>query len=182
MTALLLILTVLATVVLLVATLVAAVRRRARLALRCGAAVAVVVAAYTVALIAVGAASRPRTLADGQWKCFDDWCVTVASVAPSATGRDVTLQVRNAGRARAQRPDSPRARLDPAGRPLEVDGLDQRLQPGQTATLRVSVPRPEPTGSSSPDTRLVVTEGGWPSRVVIGDENSPWHADAGWTL
>ena len=179
MTALLLILAVLGTVVLLVATLVAALRRR-RSALRWGMASAVVVVTYTVALVAVGAASRPGTLAEGQWKCFDDWCVTVAAVTPVANGRDVTLQVRNVGRGRAQRPDAPHAYLDPTGRPLQVDGLDQRLEPGQTATLHASVPSPEMTGRS--DARLVVTEGGWPSRVVIGDENSPWHAHTGWTL
>ncbi len=181
MTALLLIVAVLSTVGLLVATLVAALRHRGRSALRWGAATAVVVVAYAVALVAVGAASRPRTLADGQWKCFDDWCVTVASVTPTANGRDVTLQVRNAGRGRAQRPDAPQAYLDPAGQPIEVDGLDQRLEPGQMATLHVSLPLPDATGGG-PGARLVVTEGGWPSRIVIGDENSPWHAHAGWTL
>lgn len=180
MTALLLIVAVLGTVVLLVATLVAALRRRGRSAARWGAAAAVVVVAYAVALLAVGATSRPRTLADGQWKCFDDWCVTVTAVAPTADGRDVTLQVRNAGRGRAQRPDAPHASLEPGGRPLEVDGLDQRLEPGQTVTLHASVPLADGTGASG--ARLVVTEGGWPSRVVIGDENSPGHAHAGWTL
>jgi len=44
----------------------------------------------------------------------------------------------------------------------------------------VLVPRSDLASGSG--TRLVVIEGGWPSHVVIGDENSPWHADAGWPL
>ena len=30
--------------------------------------------------------------------------------------------------------------------------------------------------------KLVVTEGGWPSVAIIGDENSPFHAQPGWDL
>jgi len=179
-TALLLILAVLGTVVLLMAALVAAMRRRSRSAVRLGAATVVLVGAYAIALVAVGVASRARTMSDGEWKCFDDWCVTVASAVPTGDGRDVTLLVRNAGRGRAQRPDAPQAYLDPSRRPLEIAGLDQRLDPGQTATLHVLVPRSDLASGSG--TRLVVIEGGWPSHVVIGDENSPWHADAGWPL
>ena len=180
MTALLLILAVLGTVVLLIAALVAAVRRRTRSAVRRGVATVVLLGAYAIALIAVGVASRPRALSDGEWKCFDDWCVTTASVVPVADGREVTLLVRNAGRGRAQRPDAPHAYLDPGRRPLTLAGLDQRLDPGQTATLRVLVPLSDMAGASG--TRLVIIEGGWPSHLVIGDENSPWHAHAGWAL
>jgi hypothetical protein len=179
-TALLLILVVLGTAVLLVAALVAAVRRRTRSAVRRGAAAVVLAGAYAIALIAVGVTSRARALSDGQWKCFDDWCVTVASVAPVADGREVTLLVRNAGRGRAQRPDAPQAYLDPGRRPLAITELDKRLGPGRTATLHVLVPRSDMADGS--DTRLVVSEGGWPSHAVIGDENSPWHAHAGWRL
>jgi hypothetical protein len=179
-TALLLILAVLGTVVLLIAALVAALRRRTHSAMRRGAAAVVLVGTYAIALIAVGVASRAHTLSDGEWKCFDDWCLAVASATPAADGREVTLLVRNAGRGHAQRPDAPQAYLDPGRRPLAIAGLDQRLDPGQTATLHVLVPRSDTASGSG--TRLIIIEGGWPSHVVIGDENSPWHAHAGWTL
>ncbi|GAA3290801.1 hypothetical protein Dvina_18955 [Dactylosporangium vinaceum] len=180
MTALLLILTALGAAVLMIVTLVAALRGRTRSAVRLGSACVALVGTYAAALVAAGAASRPRTLAHGEWKCFDDWCVTVASATPAADGRDVTLLVRNAGRGRAQRPDAAQAYLEPGRRPLVVAGLDERLDPGQTATLHVLVLRADVAGNAG--TRLVVIEGGWPSHAVIGDENSPWHAHAGWAL
>lgn len=146
-----------------------------------GSAVAVGVA-YAAVLVGVGVASPSRDLATGAWKCFDDWCVTVRSSSPlpdaTRPGRRLTLAVRNAGRGRPQRPDSPRAYLDIAGRPplaIDVPGLDQALTAGQTTTLTCSVDYPGPA-------RLVVVEGGWPSRLVIGDENGPGHPHAGWIV
>ena len=141
-------------------------------------AAATLVLLYTAALVTAGVASRPGVLSAGDWKCFDDWCITVRSTTATATGRRVTLEARNAGRGRAQRPDSPHVVLEPAGRPpvpVPVTGLDQQLNPGQTAALTCEVTWTGPG-------RLIVTEGGWPSRLVVGDENSPWHAHAGWNL
>jgi hypothetical protein len=108
-TALLLILAALGTMVLLIAAVVAALRRRTHSAVRRGAAAVVLVATYAIALIAVGVASRARTLSDGEWKCFDDWCVTVASAVPAADRRDVSQMVRHPRPGPAQRPAPPHA-------------------------------------------------------------------------
>jgi hypothetical protein len=54
------------------------------------------------------------------------------------------------------------------------------LTQARRRTLHVLVPLSDMASGSG--TRLVVIEGGWPAHVVIGDENSPWHAHAGWTL
>jgi len=165
-----------------VLTSAAVVRGRRREARARGTAVLVVVGLYGVALAAVGLASRERHLAYGQVKCFDDWCVTVQSIVrvPEQEGRHVTVVVTSRARRVAQRPDSPAAYLviDGGRARIAVPGLDQRLAPGQTVDLSIAVAVP----ASARDPQLLITEGGFPSRLVIGDENSPWHAPATWAL
>lgn len=75
----LLILAVLAVAGLIIAAVVSLTRRRARRALRFSVMALAVVALYTASLFAVSLASTPRTLAGGQWKCFDEWCATLES-------------------------------------------------------------------------------------------------------
>src|SRR3954453_15670620 len=110
MAALALIVALLVVVVTAVASLVAAVTgRRARAVRRATVAVAVV-AGYAAVLITVALTSSPRTLAPGEWKCFDDWCATVGPGTGTEQGTDscaVPVQIRNAARRVAQRPDSP---------------------------------------------------------------------------
>jgi hypothetical protein len=178
MTSLLLLVTALAVVVLIAVAATALLRGRRRTARRSGAAVLVLVVLYAAVLIGASVNSRPRTLRAGEWKCFDDWCVTLSSAAPTPSGQELSLAVRNAGRGRVQRPDAPHAYLELTGRaPVEFHpaGLDQQLAAGQKAEITCPIAW---TGTG----RLVVTEGGWPSRLVIGDENTAWHAHTGWNL
>jgi hypothetical protein len=178
MTSLLFLVTALTVVVLIAVAVSALLRGRRRSARRSGTALLVLVTSYAAVLIGTSVSSRPRTLRAGEWKCFDDWCVTLSSVAPTPSGQQLSLAVRNAGRGRVQRPDTPHAYLELTGRaPVELHpaGLGQQLAAGQTAEIPCPIAW---TGTG----RLVVTEGGWPSRFVIGDENTAWHARTGWNL
>ena len=55
----------------------------------------------------VRAATRTRNLMVGEWKCFDDWCASVTSVARTGDAVLVTPSVRNPGRWE-QAPSPPR--------------------------------------------------------------------------
>lgn len=138
---------------------------------------------YAAGLLGVSVTSTERRLAIGEVKCFDDWCVTVRS-APHVAGhsdqRHLAIAVLSRARRVAQRPDNPAAFLvtDAGEEQIRVPGLDQRLAPGQEALLQVTLTVP----TAARDPRLLVTEGGVPSQLVIGDENSPWHAHSTWPL
>lgn len=152
---------------------------------------------YAVALLVVSWVTPQQTLAMGQEHCFDDMCfsVTQARIANSVTSQDgashvaqgayyiVTVQLRNKARRQPQKPDSPGAYLvDSSGHTYQLarDGRqaigqearwDERLQPDERQTRELVFDAPTNAGPFS----LVVTEGGWPSALVIGDENSPFH-------
>jgi len=182
MASLLLLAVTLFTVIGVALTVAALVRGRRRQARARGTTVLAVVVLYGVALAAVGLTSRERHLAYGQAKCFDDWCVTVQSIVrvPGQEGRLVTVVVTSRARRVAQRPDSPAAYLvtDSGRARIALPGLDQRLAPGQSVDLRLAVAVP----ASARDPQFLITEGGFPCRLVVGDENSPWHAAATWAL
>lgn len=176
------ILVVLAVAVLAVSAGISVVRRQRRSAVRRVVFAGTAVAIYAVVLFAVSLASKPKTLADGDWKCFDEWCVTLVSTAPASppgTGQHLVIQVHNKGR-RAQRPDAPRAFIVKIGHqiPITVPNLTGRVDGGSTVTLPVTVLLSGPAASA----QLLITEGGFPSRLSIGDENSPWHAKQSWQL
>jgi hypothetical protein len=179
MAALVLILAVLVVAVLLVAALAYAARRRWR---RLGvtlAVLAVVVASYAGTLVAVGVSAPTRDLAIGEWKCFDEWCVTLTSATPRGDAIEVVLAVQNRGR-REQAPDSPHAwlLLDGQRNELVVPELGARIAGGSTRQL-------PPLLVSAPTTqhpRLLITEGGFPSVLTIGDDNSPFHPQPAWPL
>jgi hypothetical protein len=177
MPGLLLILTTLAVAGLLAAAVASLAQRRAARAVRLGAALLAVVALYTASLLTASVASKPRTLADGQWKCFDEWCATLVSGSHGAGELRLAIGIRNNGRS-AERPDAPHAYLVSNGHrtSLAVPGLAQRLGPHDQQTLYVTAALP-PRG-----TRLLITEGGFPSVLSIGDENSPLHAKTAWAV
>ena len=177
MSGLLLILTALAVASLIVATVLNLARRRARRGLLYGATSLGVVVPYAASLLAVSLASQPRTLAAGQWKCFGDWCATLESTSQSAGELRLVIGIRNDGRG-AERPDAPHAYLIRNGHRtnLAVPGLTQRLDSRDDKTLYVTAPLPPRA------TRLLITEGGFPSVLSIGDENSPLHAKTVWAV
>lgn len=164
---------------LLVTAGVAAARGRRHRAVVAAGTAGALVALYAAALVGVGAVSPDRSLATGQWRCFDEWCASVDSVVRTGDTVEVALAVQNRGR-RDQAPDSPQVWWLHDGRRDEVvvPGLASRVPGGSTAHLppiRLTSPR---AGRPA----LEVTEGGWPSVLVIGDDNSPFHPRPAWPL
>jgi hypothetical protein len=131
---------------------------------------------YAAALGLAAALSRPRELTPGTQKCFDEWCATLD---PVSAGGVLRLTVANQGRG-PQRPDTPRAAVRCGERlvPIQVPGLDERLEAHGTRALDLELPRE----LSRPGCGLEVTEGGWPTPLFIDDENSPGHARSFWLL
>jgi hypothetical protein len=164
---------------LLLAMLVLGVRRSWRSARTAAMVAALVVFVYGVALLVVSVTTPARSLAIGDWKCFDDWCASVTSTTRTGDEVLVTVSVQNRGR-REQAPDTPRVWLVHNGRrdQVAVAGLTSRVPGGsvrQLPPLRLVSP-------ASEGPQLVVTEGGFPSRLVIGDDNSPFHPQPSWSL
>jgi hypothetical protein len=140
---------------------------------------AIVVLVYGAALVAVSVATPAHDLADAEWKCFDEWCVTITSTNRTGDLVQIELSVENRGR-REQAPDTPRAWLLHNGRrdPVDVPELASRIPGGSTRRIppiRVMAPAQE-------HPQLLITEGGLPSILVIGDDNSPFHPQPAWPL
>jgi len=179
MASLALVAAVLLAAALLVATLTFAVRRRWRQSSITGLALVAVMAAYGASLVGVSIFTPTRELAIGEWKCFDDWCASVTSATRSGDAIEIELSVQNRGR-RAQAPDTPRAWLlhGAERNELDVPELASRVPGGSTRKLppiRIVLPAAERP-------QLLVTEGGLPSLLVIGDDNSPFHPQPAWPL
>jgi hypothetical protein len=138
-----------------------------------------IVVLYAVALVVVSVATPSRSLAPGEWKCFDDWCASVTSVTRTGDVVLVSVSVQNQGR-REQAPDTPRLWLLHNGRrdQVLVAGLTSRVPGGSVRLL----PQIRLVSAASENPMLVVTEGGFPSRLVIGDDNSPFHPQPAWPL
>ena len=138
---------------------------------------AIVAGAYAMALLTFSLTSRDRTIELGQPKCFDDWCVTVTRADHDDTGAVVEVKVKSQARRAHMRPDHPRIEvLDLRGRvftPLSADGppLNKQLAPGEefTASFQFKV------AGDLLHPVVLVSEGGWLTRLIIGDENSFCH-------
>ena len=119
MGAFLLLINVLGLVVLVGSILAALIRRRFAVVRRLSLIGGAWLALYGAALLAVSLTSAPVQLAPGQERCFDEMCFSVTQVTASAVGAPaaaqryytVTIQLRNAARGTAQKPDSPAVRL-----------------------------------------------------------------------
>ncbi len=161
-----------------VAALTFAARGRWRRSLRAAFTAGLLVTLYAVALVGVSATAPARSLATGEWKCFDDWCASVTSATRTGEIVQVDLAVRNQGR-REQAPDTPQVWLVHDGRRDKVvlPALESRLPGRSSQHLRVRVVAP-----ATEHPLLLVTEGGFPSALVIGDENSPLHPQPAWQL
>jgi hypothetical protein len=160
---------------------------------------------YLAILLSVSLLSPAPTLQPGQVRCFGEMCFTVTHVRVTKTLGEIdhplvakgvfyvlTVRLQNTARQATQRPDHPRlwivaqdgsiypAMIDPhsiqgqpAGAAIPANTMwDQQLQPGKATkrTLVFDLPV-DATGL-----RLVIAEGSWPTPLIIGDENSFFHA------
>ncbi len=140
---------------------------------------------YVTILVGVSLASHERVLAPGAEKRF---CALDCDLAYSveelyradhaSPGRDVLIvriRGRNDSRSARMRPSDFRAwLLAPNGAridPVTVPAVLGELGPGESRAMELQFEIPE----RSQNLRLAVAEGGWPSRLAIGDENSFLH-------
>ena len=149
---------------------------------------------YMAALVMTSLTSTSGVLPLNQNKCFDEWCAAVVKInpLPAANGAQdfaVTLKISNTGRGRAQRPDSPHVFVvDTTQKRYDVslDGqsayesqngpqpaINQLIQAGMTFTTTLVFRLPTDIKAN-----LVITEGGWPTYFIIGDEGSLWHKES----
>jgi hypothetical protein len=153
---------------------------------------------YLIALLGVSLLTPQAILRPHQEHCFDDMCFSVVSaVTRKALGSPpaqytaqgnyylITVQLRNAGRGRAQKPSSPSFVLvDQQGNSYEAvsqaEGVigqnpvwDQQLPAGTAATKIYVFDVPQTARVRG----LIISEGGsgFPLMLVLGDENSLFH-------
>lgn len=160
---------------------------------------------YFAALLLVSFTSSQTIIEQTQEKCFDEMCFSVKQVnkvktlglppeQKTAQGiyYVVTLQLRNAALRVPQKPDNPAYNIvDRQGKsyiysgegqialerqqPQQVRPIDflssHRLNPGEVLTNDLVFDLP--TAVEEPG--IVITEGSWPTPLIIGDENSFFH-------
>lgn len=153
---------------------------------------------YLIALLGVSLFTPQAVLRPHQEHCFDDMCFSVVSAATRKTLGSppaqytaqgsyylVTVQLRNAGRGRAQKPSSPSFVLvDQQGNSYEVvsqaEGSigqnpvwDRQLPAGTTASKVYVFDVPQTAKVRG----LIISEGGsgFPLMLILGDENSLFH-------
>ena len=146
---------------------------------------------YMGALVISSLTSTSAVLALSQNKCFDEWCAAVTDIAalPADNGTQdfvVALKISNTGRGRAQRPDTPHVFVVDAGQKVydvsaaaqsayesqngPPPAVGQLIQAGTAFTTSLVFRLLAGTKAN-----LVITEGGWPTYFIIGDEGSLWH-------
>jgi hypothetical protein len=155
---------------------------------------------YSALLIGASLLTPEQVLEAHQERCFDEMCFSVLQATTVPTVGDgeqtrtaqglyyvVTVQLRNASQRTAQKPDHPAFFLDdgrgrhyfPSQAAQQTLGQqpvwDARLPPGETQPRTLIFDAPADLAQRSPLPRLGITEGSWPTPLIIGDENSPWH-------
>ena len=175
-------------------------------AIKTGRVLVIWLAVYTLLLLLASFTSQPRYIEAGKERCFDEMCYSTKVIATQATlgsGSNqvkangmytiLTVQLRSDSKRSAQKPSQPdlfivgahgervnqffSAGSDtglPIGQPITAAQLwDRKVQPGETVSRTVAFDLPG--GIVQPG--LVVSEGIGPlSAVIIGDENSIFHA------
>jgi Domain of unknown function (DUF4352) len=161
---------------------------------------AVWLAAYSTLLVCASLLTPQQVLEAQQDRCFDEMCFSVLQATTQSTvgaGEQtqtaqglyyiVTVQLRNASQRTAQKPDHPAFFLDdgqghhylPSQAAQQALGQqsvwDARLQPGERQARTIVFDAKANLLHQSPLPRLGITEGSWPTPLIIGDENSPWH-------
>ncbi len=155
---------------------------------------------YSALLVVASLLTPQQVLGAQQERCFDEMCFSVLHATTQSTvgaGEQtqtaqglyyvVTIQLRNASQRTAQKPDHPAFFLDDGqGRQYQPSQVaqqalgqqpvwDARLQPGETQSRPLVFAAPANLLQQSAQPRLGITEGSWPTPLIIGDENSPWH-------
>ena len=161
---------------------------------------AIWLALYTALLAGASLLIPQQVLAAYQERCFDEMCFSVLqSMTQSTIGTGVqtqsaqglyyvvTVQLHNASQRTAQKPDHPAFFFDdgrgshylPSQTAQQAQGQqplwDARLQPGETQSRTLVFDAPANLLQELPQPRLGITEGSWPTPLIIGDENSPGH-------
>lgn len=140
---------------------------------------------YLALVVAVSLMAPPRTVAAGENRCFDDWCMGVVAVTHTATETavvyTVTLRLTNQARRVAQREQgvvvylvdetgqSFAAAVDETAVPFNV-----LLQPSEVVTTTRTFRVPTPVGAL----RLAVAHDGgrrFPGLFIINDDSSLGH-------
>jgi hypothetical protein len=179
------ILVVLSTAAALVGVTLTFLLGRSRLATRLLTALGAGLALYLCIVVVVSLLSPQRVLALKEKRCFDDWCIAVDDITPSAStsGAEYTVSLQLSSRAlrTPQREngmvvylvDGHGYRFDPLADPAEVP-FTVLLQPGESVTAtRVF----DVSGASGP-LNLVVEHAGsrrFPGIFIIGDDSSLLH-------
>ena len=187
---------VLGVLALIIVSAIALLRRNRHLARNIFLAILVWLIAYTIALLGASLLTPQTVLALRHEHCFDEMCFSVTQVATAktignaphrltATGLFyvVTVQLRNAALRTAQKPDSPSFVLvDAQGHSYSPSQVaqqaieqqpewDSQLQPGEMQSREIIFD----ASAVLQQPGLLITEGGWPTPLIIGDENSPFH-------
>jgi hypothetical protein len=149
-------------------------------------------ACYAGILVTVALVMPRQTRAPHERACFDDWCVAGISAEPAAAtdapcvaepGARVwlaTVEVSSdAKRVRQRAPDARALLEDGGGReyaacgpPLGAHGLADELGPGEA--FDVTEPFRLPAGAIPAG--VVISHGGFPGVLIIGDDQSLLHA------
>ena len=161
---------------------------------------------YAVVLLVVSFTSQARSIPPGEERCFDEMCYSVKAVSIAHTLSAVpnpitaqgnyfivTIQLRSAAKRAAQKPSEPDLFIVdangqgysqainagseinlPIGQPVTARQLwDQAVQPGETVSRTVAFDLP--AGIRQPGFAFIEGVGAM-SGVIIGDENSFFHA------
>jgi hypothetical protein len=152
---------------------------------------------YFAILLAFSLTSISTILPMGEDKCFDEWCAAVIrstkQVSQSTTVYYVTMRISNHGRGRAQKPDHPEIYVvDEMGHRYDESLKEKEVFEKQFGAQRPIDSRIEaqsqfesvmvfsvPLGHTA---RVVITEGGFPTPLIIGDEGSFLHKKSGTLL
>ncbi len=146
-------------------------------------------AGYAVVLVAVALTMPRDSRAAGERECFDDWCAAGVRAEPAADAPCavdagtrvwvVTVEVSSdAKRVRQRAPDARALLEDRGGReyaacgaPLGAHELADELGPGDS--FLVTEPFRLPAGAVPAG--VVISHGGFPGIMIIGDDQSLFH-------
>ncbi len=145
---------------------------------------------YGILLLIFSLTSQNKVLPLNQDKCFDEWCVSIIKIEKQISERQnlyvVTVRISNMGKGRAQKPDHPQIYvMDDLGNKYmenETAKSDYEKQFGSQRTITSQIDAQTSFETSLvfvlPQDRsgnIVITEGGFPTLLIIGDEGSFLH-------